>query len=335
MEHISRRDVLHFSLGVVVTLCVVGLFSVGAQIFFAQRNAGIPLITGADNLDELIKIDLSVFWQFMPNLKNKTVTEVLADEHQTKSTYTFSTNELGFRSPPLKPVGTCFRILAIGDSTTFGQHLADDETWPSQLQQMLDPKGERIEVINAGVIGASSFQGLVFMNSTGLSLRPNLVIVTFGFNDWARSDLSDRERALAYQTRGITGLFQLSVKNWQKSIKSRTGLVQRATPGEYFDNMTAIAQLCKTNNIAIVFLIWTHPNEIQFPKTISSPWRGLLFEVGRVTGALCVDLIPAFQKVKDEKLFLDIVHATPRGCQVVAETLAEVIRENNLIHILR
>jgi len=84
--------------------------------------------------------------------------------------------------------------------------VADNETWPAQLQQILDPRAEVIEVINAGVIGASSFQGLAFLYTRGLALKPDLLIATFGFNDWAAARLSDRQRAAVYQCRGFSGM---------------------------------------------------------------------------------------------------------------------------------
>ena len=48
------------------------------------------------------------------------------------------------------PAGT-LRIAAVGDSTTFGWGLADDETWPAQLTAELARRGHAVEVLNAGV----------------------------------------------------------------------------------------------------------------------------------------------------------------------------------------
>ena len=50
----------------------------------------------------------------------------------------------------LPPAGT-LRIAAVGDSTTFGWGLSDDQTWPARLTEELTRRGHPVEVINAGV----------------------------------------------------------------------------------------------------------------------------------------------------------------------------------------
>lgn len=324
----TRSNLGYFLLGVFVTLSVVAIFSIGSKLFFYWQQSATPLVTGEQNLDELIQTDVDLFWTLRPNLKNQEVTEVLADDKNTPSTYTYSTNELGFRSPPLYPAGSRFRILAIGDSTTFGQHLADNETWPAQLQQMLDPETKQVEVINAGVIGASSFQGLAFLRTQGLDLKPNLVIATFGFNDWAGTNIPDRQRAAAYHRRGVGGILGLILDSASSQGIGKDGLVQRATPGEYLDHMLAIAHLCEENVIPVLFIIWPKPYDPKDPEDEQLPYMRLLVEACRISVADCLDLTPFFRNAK-EPVFIDWVHATPAGCRVVAESLAAYFKERH------
>ena len=317
-------------MGIFVALCIAGIFTLGSRLFFHWQQGPTPLVTGEENLDELIQTDMDLFWTLVPNLKNKQVTEVLANNEGTASTYTYSTNELGFRSPPLLPMGSRFRILAIGDSTTFGQHLADNETWPAQLQRLLDPDARQVEVINAGVIGASSFQGLAFLRTQGLKLKPNLVIATFGFNDWGLAELSDRERARAYRRKGLSGMLDIILYPSVPAAGGKKGLVQRATPGEYLDHMLAMAKICEEEKIRLVLMIWPNPFEVKDPGTNIPACRPLLEEVCRTTSAECVDLLTPFSMTQ-EPVFLDIVHATPAGCRIVAETLAASLRDHQWI----
>ncbi len=43
------------------------------------------------------------------------------------------------------------RILAIGDSTTFGWGVAYEDSWPARLERELGERGQQVEVLNAGV----------------------------------------------------------------------------------------------------------------------------------------------------------------------------------------
>ena len=75
-------------------------------------------------------------------------------------------NSKGLRSPETpyeKPEGV-FRILALGDSWTFGFRMEEPDAYPRQLERILNERAaergdrRRIEVINAGVIGYSTDQ---------------------------------------------------------------------------------------------------------------------------------------------------------------------------------
>src|SRR5437867_4072371 len=83
------------------------------------------------------------------------------------------TNELGLRGPsvPPRPAPGIHRILALGDSATFGEGLAAEEAFPALLEGELAARtGERYEVLNAGVEGYNSEAELAFLRSRGLAL---------------------------------------------------------------------------------------------------------------------------------------------------------------------
>ena len=53
------------------------------------------------------------------------------------------------------------RILAVGDSNTFGWCLSFEDSWPSRLETYLNERSDRcVQVINAGVFGYTSLQCL-------------------------------------------------------------------------------------------------------------------------------------------------------------------------------
>ena len=64
-------------------------------------------------------------------------------------------NPQGFRGLPasLEKPPTGLRIIALGDSNTFGWDVDEGANWPAQLQQLLAVSHAGAEVINAGVWG--------------------------------------------------------------------------------------------------------------------------------------------------------------------------------------
>jgi hypothetical protein len=56
------------------------------------------------------------------------------------------TNHYGMRGPdvPLRPAPGVRRILALGGSTTFGEAVAEEESWPARLEEILEERtGQR------------------------------------------------------------------------------------------------------------------------------------------------------------------------------------------------
>lgn len=107
--------------------------------------------------------------------------------------YTVSVNRHGLRNgEEVDP--TAFRILALGDSFTFGPYVANDDTWSALLERELRNRrpGWAVQVLNAGMAGYGITQELSYLKSKGLTLQPHLVVLAFYKNDVM--DLSPRNR---------------------------------------------------------------------------------------------------------------------------------------------
>jgi len=114
---------------------------------------------------------------------------------------TVRTNALGLRGAAAsaeKPSGV-YRVLALGDSFAFGFGVEDAEAFPAVLERALaPPPGDaRVEVLNAGVAGWSADQYLLFLETRGFALAPDLVLLTATENDpgdlaWNRLTLDER-----------------------------------------------------------------------------------------------------------------------------------------------
>jgi lysophospholipase L1-like esterase len=78
------------------------------------------------------------------------------------------------------------RVIALGDSFTFGEGVADDATWPSQLEAALPDT----EVANLGERAYAHDQMYFALRDDGLPLQPDAVILGFYENDRWRDELS-------------------------------------------------------------------------------------------------------------------------------------------------
>ena len=76
-------------------------------------------------------------------------------------------------------------ILAFGDSLTAGLGLPASEAFPARLQARLRGEGIDVRVVNAGVSGDTTTDGLARLD-WALADRPDLVILALGANDALR-----------------------------------------------------------------------------------------------------------------------------------------------------
>ncbi|MFB3830143.1 MAG: arylesterase [Bryobacteraceae bacterium] len=76
-------------------------------------------------------------------------------------------------------------IAAFGDSLTEGFGADPASTYPEALQRLLDGAGYRYRVVNLGVSGETSSDGLARVG-TVLAEKPTIVILEFGANDGLR-----------------------------------------------------------------------------------------------------------------------------------------------------
>jgi len=94
---------------------------------------------------------------------------------------TVTHNQFGYRTHPISRVPSAdrVRVLVLGDSFTYGVGVEDDETFSARLEGL----APEIEAINTGVNGYGSAQELLLLRDEGIDLAPDVVIVTFFWND--------------------------------------------------------------------------------------------------------------------------------------------------------
>lgn len=104
--------------------------------------------------------------------------------------YHVQTNSVGLRNTE-EPTPGAYRILALGDSQTFGPYLANDDTWPAWTENALrlhHRDAGRVQVFNAAIAGYTIVDELAYLRQKGVAFNPNLVLIAAFENDLA--DLS-------------------------------------------------------------------------------------------------------------------------------------------------
>lgn len=102
-----------------------------------------------------------------------------------------------------------YRILCVGDSSTYGTGASDRTrfSYPSLLEEMLTKVNQRpVQVINMGLPGINSSQALNLFEKRFEETRPDLVLVCVGINDpWNL----EQSRILEYYDTGFARRFLL------------------------------------------------------------------------------------------------------------------------------
>jgi lysophospholipase L1-like esterase len=110
----------------------------------------------------------------------------------------FSTNSLGLRGPEIAPK-TKLRVLAFGDSFTFGWGVPQGEEWIHVVGREINRTLGRdaVETINCGVNGYGTDNALLLLERLGEEVEPDLVLLGFFANDFTDNLL------------GATGIYEV------------------------------------------------------------------------------------------------------------------------------
>ena len=97
------------------------------------------------------------------------------------------TNTLGLRDREFSPypAPATLRVLALGDSQTFGNGLDLADTWPKQLEQRLQALdgAMRWEIVNGGIPGTDTWQQEIALGRLLDTLHPRAVVLGLYVND--------------------------------------------------------------------------------------------------------------------------------------------------------
>ena len=153
---------------------------------------------------ELYEWDRLLFYRLRPNVNTELLDVFAPPRARERSRWSVHTNTRGFRTAEFgdAPAPGVVRIVVLGDSSTFGWGVEHFETYAERLGTALAERWSvdrsRIEIVNLGVPGYSSFQGRILLERFALGLAPDAIVWSYLSNDGAVTGESD---AATYEKR--------------------------------------------------------------------------------------------------------------------------------------
>ncbi len=260
----------------------------------------------------------------------------------------YDINSWGFRTPEFerqRPRKT-LRVVCCGDSTTFGLGVGENHPWPARLQSILDGIfGDilDVEVISAGVCGYSTYLTKNQIERDLLDLNPHvLVVCVTGHNDTRLVAAGRTDPEIIASHRSLkTRLERLHLAQLLRGKKieivpvetvltpgGEVGSVSRVSLLRVAENLRDITTLTKNAGIPTIFIA-TAASAEQKKETPD------ILQVGAITqtvsaerGVGFADVRPRVAALSPYPLFVDGIHPTPLGHQLIAE---EVLQEMALV----
>ncbi len=311
------------------------------RFFLLNRSLDYP---------EIFWRDSKLFWKFRPD---QTITSNFFEGR------TYRINSSGFRGEEIPPASDKVRIVALGNSCTFGWGMDDDAVFINQLGAMINGDGQLppVEIINAGIPGYSSFQGRRFLVSDIAPLRPDIALIMFAWNDqWAAADnIPDKDIQFASQAvLDIQNFFarfklygvlrRLILSATEESLDNKLNKenpVYRVGLDDFYANLNTMVQYCIHEGIIPILMTSPIPAlEKYYPPGSRSPmhvyhhyYNLQTRDVARNSKSILIDLAAEFDMYDDlyDDAPKDPIHFNAKGHKLVAELIFKYLKENSYL----
>ena len=221
-------------------------------------------------------------------------------------------NSAGFRDTEhsLRKQPGINRIMVIGDSFTFGMSVNLKETYPKQLERILNHANITCEVINCGVIGHNMWQHYEMLKRRALPYQPDFVILGLFEDDLIGSiplyNESDRYQGeYPFGERGVSGVMcHISLWNFLRNANALFEYKYRYRRGHTY--VKAIENRKKkwgpANPTNVHYKIMSGKIEKQKYMEFSETLRQFVIAANNVGAKVLVVLIPDSVQLNDSHM---------------------------------
>lgn len=244
-----------------------------------------------------------------------------------------------------KPTDT-LRIVALGDSCTFGYGVDESQAWPAQLQHMLDlafAGVQRFEVISTGVPGYSTWQNRLQMQGDVATLEPDLVVLyPSGHNDITGNKGRTDRKATAFNNSLLSSLSRSRVWRLLSRAPSEDdrevlppgleGVGWRVPPDEIRQNLLAMADEAAASGATLLMVAPAHDRDAHAATPAYAAFGEQVRLVARERGLSLADPGPIFWPHPPRTLFVDPVHPNEQGAAWIAfSVLSAMVRSDAVL----
>ncbi len=231
------------------------------------------------------------------------------------------TNGFGFRGPEIAETAEpgVARIAFVGDSTTFGWGVVEQETFAHQVIANLRKQGKKVDGFNLGVGNYNTTQELALFRKSGARMKPDIIVLTYFINDaepiptypnitWL--DLHSAAWIVAsYRFDSVMRQFG-SKPDWKKYYRD---LYEPEAAG-WKDAQKAIAGFAQVARELGVPLVVFHLPELRELKPYAFPdVTAKVKSVVEANGLRFVDLLPTVETVDPASLWVTVPDPHPNG----------------------
>jgi len=279
-----------------------------------------------------------VYWTMDKELANSSIAH-----NEENATFLVSTNGAGLRVPV--PKGASNTVMTLGCSTTFGWGTDDAESYPAQLDALMQAGGKGWRVINGGQPGYTTFQGLWLWDEVLAAYKPDVVLIGYIVQDARRAAYTDRSQAvlqrdarflkhnMLYKLRLYQGLRavlgQIQVRAKERPADDPNAGEYRVPPAEYAQNLRdLVSRVHESGGVPVLF---GFPLEREgYTKTHRTILRAAALELEIHHLDLQIEMDAASRQ---ETLYFprDRGHANPAGNARIAQWVYSWLSEQGLI----
>jgi len=253
-----------------------------------------------------------------------------------------ATNDLGFRDEPFtreKPPGQT-RVLAIGDSFTFGNGVRLEDTWVQRLEGLLEERLGDAEVVNGGFATGATRVGdyLDWIASDAFAFEPDLLVIGLCLNDLGDVPMAVKAPPVERRWLGGTSRVLNALQDRRQRARFERTPLPDATvlldlvpePWEAARaTLTATRDLCAERGVGLLVVVFPMFFRLERERY---PLLGVHQRVTEFCAAAeipCVDLFETFEGMDGPSLWVhpSDQHANPRGQAIIADALLGPVLE--------